>query len=92
MTTKTLMAMIEMWASGMPLSDIASSVGVGEATAWQYIRRHREMFPHRRNHIGWWRERLKDAEGLNGVQAARKLGVSEKTVSYWRRKVAEHDA
>lgn len=89
MTTKTLMMLSDMWKRGLGPDEMAEALGMNKWSIWTYIQRHRDLFPHRRHHIDWWRERLKDAEGLNGVQAARKLGVSEHTVSYWRRRVAD---
>lgn len=89
MTTKTLMMLAEMWGRGLEVGDMADAVGMNKWSLWTYVQRHRDMFPNRRHHLEWWVERLKEVDGLNGAQAARRLGVSEHTVSYWRRRVAD---
>lgn len=87
MTTKTLKALSEMWARGMPPKEMAHTFGINEWTLWTYIRRHRDQFPHRRHHADWWRERLASVEGLSSRDAALRLGCSYETVCEWRRRL-----
>lgn len=87
MTTKTLKALSEMWARGIPPKEMAHAFGINEWTLWTYIRRHRDLFPHRRHHADWWRGRLAEVEGMAPTHAARRLGVSETTVCAWRRRL-----
>ena len=86
MTTKTLKALSEMWNRGIPPKEMAHAFGINEWTLWTYIRRHRDLFPNRRHHAEWWRSTLAGVDGLNGDQAAARLGVSSTTVYKWRKR------
>lgn len=84
LTSRTIEAARIMWERGMGSKQLAEAAGVSHATMWNYIRSHRDQFPHRRHHSDWWRERLESVEGLSGADAARRLGCSEESVSRWR--------
>ena len=90
-TTKQMMAASRMWQLGSPSTSIAYELGINRDSLWNYIRRHRDQFPKRNHGIDWWRERLAHCEGMTGAKAARRLGCSEKTVSYWRREIRRAD-
>ena len=76
-----------MWARGIPPKEMAHAFGINEWTLWTYIRRHRDLFPNRRHHAEWWRSTLAGVDGLNGDQAAARLGGSSTTVCAWRRRL-----
>lgn len=84
MTTSTLIALQDMWRRGMGTKEMAEAAGLKRDALWNYMRHHRDQFPHRRHHSDWWRERLASVEGLSGADAARRLGCSEESVSRWR--------
>ena len=90
-TTKQMLAASRMWQLGSPSTSIAHELGINRDSLWTYIRNHRDQFPKRNHGIGWWRERLAPCEGMTGAKAARTLGCSEKTVSYWRREIRRAD-
>lgn len=87
MTTKTLKALSEMWNRGIPPKEMAYAFGINEWTLWTYIRRHRDLFPHRRHHGDWWKQALASVEGLPSREAAARLGCSYETVCKWRRRL-----
>lgn len=87
MTTKMLKLLAEMWRRGMTSAEMARAAGINEWTMWTYIRRHRSLFPNRKHHADWWRERLAEVEGLPSRQAAARLGCSYEAVCYWRRRL-----
>lgn len=87
MTTSTLIALQDMWRRGLGTKEMAEAAGVTRDTLWNYMRNHRDQFPHRNHHEGWWRERLAEVEGMPPTHAARRLGVSETTVASWRRRL-----
>lgn len=83
-TTKELDAMRYMWGRGLTVAEIAEALGRSKRGVWEYIRRHRDLFPMRRHNIGWWKERLYPYRFMTAGKAARALGVSESCVSRWR--------
>lgn len=87
MTTSTLIALQDMWRRGMGTKEMAEAAGVTRDTLWNYMRNHRDQFPHRNHHADWWRGRLAEVEGMPPTHAARRLGVSETTVASWRRRL-----
>ena len=87
LTSKTIAAMSRMWANGMNAKQLADAAGVTDNTIWNYIRNHRDQFPHRNHHADWWRERLETVRGLSGVEAAKRLRCSEYSVSCWRKRL-----
>ena len=89
MTTREHVAAREMWGRGLNTKEIAAALGINRDTLWMHIRTHRDEFPERRHHIGWWRETLRQVEGLTPRQAAIRLGVSDATVSHWRKRIRE---
>ena len=89
MRTGELMAISASWRAGLPVSEIAEAHGINEWTLWTFIRRHRDLFPNRRHHAEWWRERLAEFEGVPSSKAAAKIGCSYETVHNWRRRLLD---
>ena len=84
LTSGTIAALMAMWERGMGAKELAEAAGVSYDSLWNYIRRHRDQFPHRNHHEAWWRERLAEVEGLSCSEAARRIGCSAESVSHWR--------
>lgn len=91
LTSGCLQQLDLMWRCGDTIDCIADALSVSKWTVVDYIRRHRDRYPNRNHHIDWWRDRLAPYEGTTGVYASMMLGCSEKTVSYWRRRIRSAD-
>ena len=89
MTSDELATLKELYASSMPLSEIARHMGYSKATIKCFITEHRDMFPYRKKRVpprtrDLWVARIK-AGRVTQLQAAKALGVSPVTVSRWVR-------
>lgn len=87
MTTAHLRQMDAMWRNGDTVDEIAYALGISRWTVMGAIRANRGRYPNRYHHADWWRERLKEVEGLPSTVAARKIGCSYETVCSWRRRL-----
>lgn len=90
MNTANYIKLCDLWEQGIETENIAKELDISVSTVRTYIHRHRDEFPHRRHHVEWWAERLKSVESLSCARAGKVLGCTANTISYWRRKVAEH--
>ena len=87
MTDDELATLKELYASSMPLSEIARRMGYSKSTIQRFITEHRDMFPHRKKRVPprtreLWVERIK-AGRVTQRQAAKALGVSPVTIARW---------
>lgn len=84
MTARQMAEAERLWRQGLTISAIAEETGIKRNTLLATIRKHRDIFPHRKHHADVWSERLALVEGLDASEAARKLGVSRDTIWKWR--------
>lgn len=89
MTSDELATLKELYASSMPLTEIARRMGYSKSAIQYVISEHRDMFPHRKKRVpprvrDMWVARIK-AGRVTQLQAAKALGVSPVTVSRWVR-------
>ena len=87
MTDDELATLKELYASSMPLSEIARRMGYSKSTIQCFITEHRDMFPHRKKRVPprvqeMWVARIK-AGRVTQRQAAKALGVSPVTIARW---------
>ena len=89
MTDDELVTLKELYATSMPLSEIATRMGYSKSTIQGFITEHRDMFPHRKKRVpprtrDLWVARIK-AGRVTQRQAAKALGVSPVTIARWVR-------
>lgn len=87
LTTSRVSFMSALWSAGCSIDEIAEAMGISRWTIVSYMKRYRDVFPNRKHHADWWRERLGKVEGMSSRQAAARLGCSYEAVCYWRRRL-----
>ena len=82
MTDDELATLKELYASSMPLSEIARHMGYSKATIQCFITEHRDMFPYRKKRVPprvreMWVARIKAG------RVTQRQGVSPVTIARW---------
>lgn len=88
-TRRTLMELSSLWKRGFSAKRIADTAGISYDALWHHVRNHRDLFPPRKHHAGWWAETLAETEGMSAKDVADLLGCTPATVHSWRKRLSD---